>query len=108
LAFTKPNISIPISTTYEANEKSRAMRLGNGKWEHTAFNNRLQPKEIGLGTTSSDASLQCRFILRKRTAILAHSPQPAADRLYRIRRADHLKSWSGRLRESRQGYSIRT
>ena len=25
------------------------MKLGNGKWEHTNFNNRLQPTQIGLG-----------------------------------------------------------
>lgn len=33
-----------------------SLRLGNQLWEHTAFNNRLQPTEIGLGTTSTDAS----------------------------------------------------
>ena len=33
-----------------------SLRLGNGLWEHTAFNNRLQPTEIGLGTTATDAS----------------------------------------------------
>src|SRR5262249_43901174 len=34
-----------------------AMKLGNGKWEHTTFNSRLQPTEIGLGTSSTDSSL---------------------------------------------------
>lgn len=34
-----------------------AMKLGNGKWEHTSFNNRLQPYLIGLGTSKSDSSL---------------------------------------------------
>jgi len=34
-----------------------AMKLGNGKWEHTSFNNRLQPTLIGLGTSTSDSSL---------------------------------------------------
>ncbi len=33
------------------------MKLGNGKWEHTNFNNRLQPIEIGLGTSGTDSSL---------------------------------------------------
>ena len=34
-----------------------AMKLGNGKWDHTAFNNRLQPTQIGLGTSGTDSSL---------------------------------------------------
>ena len=33
------------------------MKLGNGKWEHTSFNNRLQPTLIGLGTSTSDSSV---------------------------------------------------
>ena len=33
------------------------MKLGNGKWEHTNFNNRLQPTQIGLGTSSTDSSV---------------------------------------------------
>jgi RHS repeat-associated protein len=33
------------------------MRLGNGRWEHTNFNNRLQPTEIGLGSSGVDSSL---------------------------------------------------
>lgn len=33
------------------------MRLGNGRWEHTSFNLRLQTEEIGLGTSSTDSSL---------------------------------------------------
>jgi RHS repeat-associated protein len=33
-----------------------AMKLGNGLWEHTTFNNRLQPTLIGLGTSSTDSS----------------------------------------------------
>ncbi|MBK8811930.1 MAG: hypothetical protein IPN69_14535 [Acidobacteria bacterium] len=33
------------------------MRLGNGKWESTAFNSRLQPTRIGLGGSASDQSL---------------------------------------------------
>jgi len=33
------------------------MKLGNGKWEHTDFNNRLQPKQIGLGTSGTDSSV---------------------------------------------------
>jgi RHS repeat-associated protein len=30
-----------------------AMKLGNGLWEHVNFNSRLQPTQIGLGTTSA-------------------------------------------------------
>ena len=33
------------------------MKLGNGKWEHALFNNRLQPYEIGLGANSLDSGL---------------------------------------------------
>jgi RHS repeat-associated protein len=33
------------------------MKLGNGLWEHTNFNNRLQPTEIGLGTSSTSTSV---------------------------------------------------
>ena len=34
-----------------------AMKMGNGKWEHTNFNSRLQPTQIGLGTSGTDSSL---------------------------------------------------
>ena len=30
-----------------------SMKLGNNLWEHTNFNSRLQPTQIGLGTTST-------------------------------------------------------
>lgn len=33
------------------------MSLGNGEWEHTNFNNRLQPTQIGLGTSGTDSSI---------------------------------------------------
>jgi RHS repeat-associated protein len=33
------------------------MQLGNDKWEHTLFNNRLQPTQIGLGTSGTDSSV---------------------------------------------------
>lgn len=38
---------------YTAHGAVKAMKLGNGLWEHTVFNSRLQPTEIGLGTTPS-------------------------------------------------------
>lgn len=34
-----------------------AMRLGNGLWEHANFNSRLQPTQIGLGTTSTTSGV---------------------------------------------------
>jgi RHS repeat-associated protein len=33
------------------------MRLGNGLWEHTSFNARLQPTQIGLGTQSTNSTV---------------------------------------------------
>ena len=32
------------------------MKLGNGKWEHTLFNARLQPKEIAKDTKRGEGS----------------------------------------------------
>ncbi|MBK8150717.1 MAG: RHS repeat protein [Acidobacteria bacterium] len=43
--------------TYTAAGAVSAMRLGNGKWESTEFNSRLQPTRIGLGGSASDQSL---------------------------------------------------
>ncbi|MEK6408512.1 MAG: hypothetical protein AABN34_16410 [Acidobacteriota bacterium] len=42
---------------YTAHGAVGAMKLGNGKWEHTDYNGRLQPTLIGLGTSSVDSSL---------------------------------------------------
>lgn len=42
---------------YAAQGAVSVMRLGNGKWEHTNYNSRLQPTQIGLGTSSTDSSL---------------------------------------------------
>jgi RHS repeat-associated protein len=33
------------------------LQLGNGRWENTTFNSRLQPTQIGLGTTSAAQDL---------------------------------------------------
>jgi RHS repeat-associated protein len=41
---------------YAAHGAVDIMKLGNGLWEHTTFNNRLQPTQIGLGTSSTDSS----------------------------------------------------
>lgn len=32
------------------------MKLGNGLWEHAIYNSRLQPTQIGLGTSGTDSS----------------------------------------------------
>jgi RHS repeat-associated protein len=46
------------SFSYTAHGAVGAMQLGNTKWEHTTFNSRLQPEQIGLGTgSSSDSSI---------------------------------------------------
>jgi RHS repeat-associated protein len=41
---------------YTAGGATSQMRLGNGLWEHTAYNSRSQPVQIGLGTSASDLS----------------------------------------------------
>jgi RHS repeat-associated protein len=43
--------------SYVAHGAVAAVQLGNGKWEHTMFNRRLQPTQIGLGTSTSDSSI---------------------------------------------------
>ncbi|HLG13898.1 MAG TPA: RHS repeat-associated core domain-containing protein, partial [Blastocatellia bacterium] len=40
---------------YTAHGAVSAMKLGNSLWEHTMFNSRLQPTQIGLGTAASGA-----------------------------------------------------
>lgn len=41
------------SFTYNAAGAVTSMQLGNGRWESTIFNSRLQPTQIALGTTQS-------------------------------------------------------
>jgi RHS repeat-associated protein len=41
---------------YTAHGATSVMRLGNGLWEHSSFNARLQPMAIGLGVNSTDSS----------------------------------------------------
>jgi RHS repeat-associated protein len=41
---------------YAPHGSVKAMKLGNGLWEHTDFNSRMQPTLIGLGTSSTDSS----------------------------------------------------
>jgi RHS repeat-associated protein len=43
---------------YASHGAISAMKLGNGKWEHTTYDpKRLQPTQIGLGVSSADSSL---------------------------------------------------
>jgi hypothetical protein len=42
---------------YNSSGAMERMRLGNGKWESYAYNNRLQVTEIGLGNSATDKSL---------------------------------------------------
>jgi RHS repeat-associated protein len=42
---------------YTAHGGVSAMKLGNGLWEHVNFNSRLQPVQIGLGTSSTSTSV---------------------------------------------------
>lgn len=41
---------------YASHGAPASVRLGNGLWEHTLYNDRLQPSEIGLGVSASDSS----------------------------------------------------
>ncbi len=41
------------SFTYNATGAVESMQLGNGKWESTTFNSRLQPTQIALGTVQN-------------------------------------------------------
>jgi RHS repeat-associated protein len=42
---------------YTAHGGASKMKLGNGLWEHTAYNSRLQPVQKGLGTASTNSSV---------------------------------------------------
>jgi RHS repeat-associated protein len=43
--------------SYNAMGAVSSMQLGNGRWENAQFNSRLQPTQLGLGTSSNDQSL---------------------------------------------------
>lgn len=45
------------SIKYGAHGAVVEMKLGNGLWEHTNFNSRFQPTEIGLGSSRTDSSM---------------------------------------------------
>jgi YD repeat-containing protein len=50
------NKTYASSFSYTAHGAIGSMQLGNNLWEHSNFNSRLQPTQIGLGTTSSGTS----------------------------------------------------
>jgi YD repeat-containing protein len=41
----------PNRIEYAAHGSIGTMKLGNGLWEHTTFNNRLQPEKVGVGSS---------------------------------------------------------
>ncbi len=45
------------SFSYSAAGAVTSMQLGNGRWENTSFNSRLQPVQLGLGASSTDAGV---------------------------------------------------
>ncbi len=45
------------SFNYTAAGAVSSVRLGNGRWENTTFNSRLQPIQIGLGSSATDQGL---------------------------------------------------
>src|SRR5690606_6867702 len=45
------------SFTYNPAGAVTSMQLGNGRWESTIFNNRLQPTQIALGSTQNGTDL---------------------------------------------------
>jgi RHS repeat-associated protein len=51
-----PVANNPNAIAYSAHGAVTALRLGNGLWEHTLYNSRLQHTEIGLGTSRTDSS----------------------------------------------------
>ena len=45
------------SASYAAHGALGALKLGNNLWEHTSFNSRLQPEQIGLGTEATNSNV---------------------------------------------------
>ena len=51
------NKTYASSFGYTPHGAIKEVKLGNNLWEHTTFNSRLQPTQIGLGATSTSASV---------------------------------------------------
>ena len=56
-AKTEKYISMETSNAYWPHGAVKDAQLGNGRWEHSIFNNRLQPTQTGLGATQGSSSL---------------------------------------------------
>ncbi len=56
-AFQGNNKTYVGSFSYTSAGAVSSMQLGNGRWENTQFNSRLQPTQIGLGTTATTQEL---------------------------------------------------
>ena len=95
------------SLAYASHGPVRSVRLGNGLWEHTNFNNRLQPIQIGLGATSPSTSLLSLDysygatnnngnVLSQTITATGFSKQQSYsyDALNRLQQADEIGSWS--------------
>lgn len=68
---------------YNAAGAVEAMRLGNGRWENTEFNSRLQPTKIGLGSGASPQNLHK----------LVHVLYIRRDLRVRKRRVGEIRRW---------------
>jgi RHS repeat-associated protein len=53
----EPNKTYASQFSYAAHGAAKSLQLGNSKWEHTNFNPRLQPLQIGLGTSQTNSSI---------------------------------------------------
>lgn len=56
-SFQGNNKTYVGSFSYTSEGAVSAMQLGNGKWENTVFNSRLQPTQIGLGNSQTTQEL---------------------------------------------------
>jgi RHS repeat-associated protein len=56
-AFNNQNKTYAGNFNYTSAGAVSAMQLGNGKWENTVFNSRLQPIQIGLGNSNNSQEL---------------------------------------------------
>ena len=48
--------TLAANFSYAPHGAISAMQLGNNRWETTQFNNRLQPTQLGLGSTNNAAN----------------------------------------------------
>lgn len=53
----EPNRTYGSQFSYASQGAVMSVQLGNTKWEHTNFNSRLQPLQIGLGVSATNSSI---------------------------------------------------